>query len=106
MVSSVEDFGVSPMQEIFSTNSNGQSSGRFLCQSNEQICPVEEQEGSFPWKSLSPEWLPILIPTIHFLRSIIITTTIVLNFIRLQQEFSILLFKGNNKPKKHIKKIQ
>ena len=26
--------------------------------SNEQICPVEEQEGSFPWKSLSPEWLP------------------------------------------------
>ena len=58
MVSSVEDFGVSPMQEIFSTNSNGQSSGRFWGQFNEKICPVEDQEGSFLWKSLSPEWLP------------------------------------------------
>ena len=61
MVSSVEDFGVSPMQEIFSTNSNGQSSGRFWGQFNEKICPVEDQEGSFLWKSLSPEWLPKLI---------------------------------------------
>ena len=59
MVSAVEDFRVSPMQYFFSTYSNGQSSGRFLCQSNEQICPVEHQEGSFPWKSLSPEWLPL-----------------------------------------------
>ena len=59
MVSSVEDFGVSPMQEIFSTNSNGQSSGRFWGQFNEKICPVEDQEGSFLWKSLSPEWLPV-----------------------------------------------
>ena len=61
MVSSVEDFGVSPMQEIFSTNSNGQSSGRFWGQFNEKICPVEDQEGSFLWKSLSPEWLPIYV---------------------------------------------
>ena len=45
-------------KNFFSTNSIGQSSGRFLGQSNEQICPVEDQEGSFPWKSLSPEWLP------------------------------------------------
>ena len=37
MVCSVEDFGG---------------------QSNEQFSPVEDQEGSFPWKSWSPEWLP------------------------------------------------
>ena len=30
----------------------------FLGHSNEQICPVEDQEGSFPWMSQSPEWLP------------------------------------------------
>ena len=28
---------------------------KILRQSNEQICPVENQEGSFLWKSLSPE---------------------------------------------------
>ena len=42
---------------LFSTNSNGQSSVIFLGQSNEQICPVEHQEGLFLWKCLSPEWL-------------------------------------------------
>ena len=52
-------------KNFFSTNSIGQSSGRFLGQSNEQICPVEDQEGSFLWKSLSPEWLPFY-PIIHF----------------------------------------
>ena len=45
-------------KNFFSTNSNGLSSGRFLGHSNEQICPLEDQEGSFPWKNLSPEWLP------------------------------------------------
>ena len=35
-------------------------------QSNEQFCPVEDQEGSFPWKSWSSEWLPLTLYLKYF----------------------------------------
>ena len=59
MVCSVEDFGG---------------------QSNEQFCPVEDQEGSFSWKSWSSEWLPLTLYLKYFCSQYIVLNQVYLHF--------------------------